>query len=584
MLKLLRKIWDKMNEPQNEKVLIVLLPCLAILTAGCILAPRLFYLAGQAVIQDKADVPQSTEIIESAAPQSAGISTASGNTQFVPTSAPTQTSVPSPSVSESPTAKVYLSAVSTEKDLYVRIMDESGAMLTGEKFTLNFDYPSGETYSFSSETDGTCYLVRLEPGEYTVRMADKEGYVTAEPVSCTVKAQVEYVQIEHIDEYLDVVDNTAISQTEIKTGNDSGQTVTPEIIVSVPEVSGPNSTVTEEIPVLDESGDIQYSYSFDLGPGGFILLAESGLESQVIPMDENNDGIAEYGLQWVSEGPDENGIDQGYYEGVELYAADGKPLSVYSVTATPVTELVTTLMGWQEIDGNTYYYDGYGNPVVGLKSIDGKLYYFNQYGIKARSLGIDVSFYNEGINWPAVKAQGIDFAIVRVGGRGWETGLLYDDVCFQQNLNGARAAGLKVGVYFYSTAIDAVEAVQEASLVLERLNGTALDYPIFIDVEQSGDYPYGRSDQLSKTMRNEIVTAFCQTVINSGYRAGVYSGQNFFANHIDHNALSQYYIWLASYTSNNKLPGYGGHYDMWQFTDGGVVNGIKGKVDMNVIF
>jgi len=139
-------------------------------------------------------------------------------------------------------------------------------------------------------------------------------------------------------------------------------------------------------------------------------------------------------------------------------------------------------------------------------------------------------------------------------------------------------------VYFYSTAIDAVEAVQEASLVLERLNGTALDYPIFIDVEQSGDYPYGRSDQLSKTARNEIVTAFCQTVINSGYRAGVYSGQNFFANHIDHAALTQYYIWLASYTSNNRLPGFGGHYDMWQFTDSGVVNGIKGKVDMNAIF
>ena len=119
---------------------------------------------------------------------------------------------------------------------------------------------------------------------------------------------------------------------------------------------------------------------------------------------------------------------------------------------------------------------------------------------------------------------------------------------------------------------------------MERLNGVTLDYPIFIDVEQSGDYPYGRADQLSKTARSEIVNAFCSTVINSGYRAGVYSGQSFFRNHIDHASLTQYYIWLASYTSGNRLPSFGGHYDMWQFTDSGVVNGINGKVDMNVIY
>ncbi len=568
-----------MNEPQLERSLIIILPCLAVLTAGCILAPRLFYYVNYTEVQVPSPSPtQAAFIVPSPSPAQ--------HAAVTPTLPPT--AQPSPSASPEPTEtaalKAVLSASSTERDLYVRVKDENGNALTGERFTLSFDYPSGESYSFQTETDGTCYLVRLEPGEYYVSMADAAGFITAEPISCQVRAQVEYVQIEDIDEYLVVVDNTAIDQSEIKTGSDSGEVLAPEIIITAPEASGTNNAVVEDIPVLDERGDLKYSYSFNVGPNGYILLSDSGLESEVIPMDENNDGAAEYGLLWVSEGPDENGIDQGYYEGVELFDADGKPLSAYSVTATAVTETVTTLMGWQDIDGNTYYYDGYGSPVTGLKSIDGKLYYFNQYGVKARSLGIDVSFYNEGINWSAVKAQGIDFAIVRVGGRGWESGLLYDDVCFQQNLNGARAAGLKVGVYFYSTAIDAVEAVQEASLVLERLNGTVLDYPIFIDVEQSGDYPYGRSDQLSKTARNEIVTAFCQTVINSGYRAGVYSGQNFFANHIDHAALTQYYIWLASYTSNNRLPGFSGHYDMWQFTDSGVVNGIRGKVDMNAVY
>jgi len=576
MIKLLKKLWEKMNEPQNERVLIVLLPCIAILTAGCILAPRLLYFAGEAM--------RPSEDVSSVPPQAAVVSTADPSTSpIIPQNYEVSETVPptlSPEPSEVPAIQTVLSGTSTEKDLYIKVKDSNGAVISGERFTLNFDYPSGERYSFKTETDGTCYLVRLEPGTYSVSMDAYEGYAVAEPISVEVKAKVEYVQIQNIDEYLDVFDNTQLDQSEIKTGSSSGEVIAPEIIVSHPD----EYSSVEEIPVVDEYGDVEYSYSFNTGLNGYILLAGDELESDVIPMDENNDGIAEYGLRWISEGPDEDGIDQGYYEGVELFNADGSPISMYSVNAVPVTEIVTVPMGWQEIDGSTYYYNGYGNPVTGLKSIDGKLYYFNQYGVKAKSLGIDVSFYNEGINWPAVKSQGIDFAIIRVGGRGWETGLLYDDACFQQNLIGARAAGLKVGVYFYSTATDAVEAVQEASLVLERLNGVALDYPIFIDVEQSGDYPYGRADQLSKSSRSEIVNAFCATVINSGYRAGVYSGQNFFQNHIDHASLTQYYIWLASYTSSNLLPSFGGHYDMWQFTDSGVVNGINGKVDMNVIY
>ena len=565
-----------MNEPQNERVLIILLPCIAILTAGCILAPRLFFFAGEA-IREKA-------VTSTPAPQ------ITVETVVSPTTAPTASPyiavsqepnpTPPPVSPEVPAIKTFLSASSAEKDLYIKVKDQYGTVISGERFTLNFDYPSGERYSFKTETDGTCYLVRLEPGEYIISMEPNGAYCAAEAISCNVKARVEYVQIQDIDEFLDVVDNTQLDQTEIKTGSSSGEVISPEIIVSHPD----NYSSTEEIPVIDEFGDIEYSYSFNVGPKGFILLADSGLESDIIPMDENNDGFAEYGLRWISEGPDADGIDQGYYEGIELFNPEGLPLADYSVNAVPLTEIVSVPMGWQEIDGKSYYYDGHGNPVVGLKSIDGKLYYFNQHGVKAKSIGIDVSFYNEGINWPAVKAQGIDFAIVRVGGRGWESGLMYDDSCFQQNLIGARAAGLKVGVYFYSTAIDAVEAVQEASLVLERLNGVTLDYPIFIDVEQSGDYPYGRADQLSKTARSEIVNAFCSTVINSGYRAGVYSGQSFFRNHIDHASLTQYYIWLASYTSGNRLPSFGGHYDMWQFTDSGVVNGINGKVDMNVIY
>ena len=241
-------------------------------------------------------------------------------------------------------------------------------------------------------------------------------------------------------------------------------------------------------------------------------------------------------------------------------------------------------LGWREIDGQTFYLDSRGRPLTGLRQIGGKLYYFNLHGVRADALGIDVSYHNLGVNWPAVKAQGVDFVILRLGYRGWETGLLWDDVRFRQNLEGVKAAGLALGVYVYSTAVSAEEAVQEAQLVLARLGGVRLEYPVFFDIEQSGDYPQGRADRLDKVRRAETVHAFCRTIEAGGYRAGVYSGQNFLKNHIDYDSIAQYTIWLASYTKDNKLPDFDRRYDMWQFTDRGAVNGIRGLVDMNAVF
>ena len=172
--------------------------------------------------------------------------------------------------------------------------------------------------------------------------------------------------------------------------------------------------------------------------------------------------------------------------------------------------------GWQTVDGKRVFILEDGSYAVGLQEIDGRLYYFNQNGEKARALGIDVSFYDGAIDWNAVKAQGIEFAIIRVGGRGWTSGAIYDDSRTQEYLRGARAAGVKIGVYFYSTAINPREAVEEANMTLRVLDGIPLEYPIFIDMEFSGEYPKGRSDQLSPSERADIVIAFCETVQNSG--------------------------------------------------------------------
>ncbi len=242
------------------------------------------------------------------------------------------------------------------------------------------------------------------------------------------------------------------------------------------------------------------------------------------------------------------------------------------------------LTGWQEIDGVTYCYDENGLPLTGLQQINGQLYYFDREGRCASELGIDVSTYNGFIDWQAVAAQGIDFAILRAGGRGWETGLIYDDDWFQRNLMEARIAGIELGVYFFSTAANPAEAQQEAAYVLHCLGGSKLELPIFIDVEYSGDYPHGRADQLSNTEREVIINAFCRTVMDAGYEAGVYSGEYYYKYNLDFTSLSKYSLWLASYTKSARLPDFPGSYDIWQFTDGGLVNGITGIVDMNAVF
>ena len=219
-----------------------------------------------------------------------------------------------------------------------------------------------------------------------------------------------------------------------------------------------------------------------------------------------------------------------------------------------------------------------------LMNSNGKLYYLDTNNRRAELVGVDVSFYNNQIDWTAVKEQGIDFAVIRLGGRGWGTGRVYDDSMAQVYLRGAREADLKIGAYFYSTAVNPSEAVEEAEAAIADLNGLRLDLPLFIDMELSGDVPNGRADNLSAGTRSEIVEAFCRTVEAAGYSPGVYSAQGYFIYNIDTAPISYLPIWLASYTVDNLLPDYKGKYDLWQYTDSGFIGGIDGPVDMNVIF
>ena len=235
--------------------------------------------------------------------------------------------------------------------------------------------------------------------------------------------------------------------------------------------------------------------------------------------------------------------------------------------------------GWQTIDGKTYFYDKNGNPVTGTQIIQGVTYNFGADGaiattVNGKTFGIDVSRHNGNIDWNAVKASGVDYVIIRCGYRGSSTGVLIEDQTFRTNIKGATAAGLKVGVYVFSQAINEVEAVKEASLAVSLVKGYNLTYPIFIDTESSG----GRADGIDKATRTAVVNAFCQTVASAGYKPGIYASKTWFEDRLNMSAIGNYKIWLAQYAAT---PTYNGRYDMWQYSSKGKISGINGNVDLN---
>ena len=202
-----------------------------------------------------------------------------------------------------------------------------------------------------------------------------------------------------------------------------------------------------------------------------------------------------------------------------------------------------------------------------------------QEGNATSKTGIDVSKWNKEIDWDKVKKAGVEFAIIRVGYRGATTGALIEDPYFEANIKGAIRAGIPVGVYFFTQAVNTVEAVEEASMVTALCKDYKITYPVFIDVEGLGGS--GRADGLDVETRTAVSKAFCATMESAGYRAGVYSSRNWLNDMLDMNELRDYIVWLAEY---RDVPIYQGYYHMWQYTSKGSVDGIEGNVDFNLSY
>lgn len=235
--------------------------------------------------------------------------------------------------------------------------------------------------------------------------------------------------------------------------------------------------------------------------------------------------------------------------------------------------------GWQTINGATYYFDGDSNFVKGHQIIGGLPYDFGEDGMLTTDMGemgIDVSKWQNDIDWQLVAASGVDFAIIRCGFRGSLSGQLVEDPYFKQNIEGALANGIKVGIYFFTQAITEQEAIEEASMAISMCQGYQITLPIYIDSENAVK---GRANNLDRATRTKCLAAFCETINNSGYIGGVYASKNWYYEKLYAQSLEKYNIWVAQY---NTECDYKGKTDFWQYSSKETIAGITGYVDVNV--
>ncbi len=201
------------------------------------------------------------------------------------------------------------------------------------------------------------------------------------------------------------------------------------------------------------------------------------------------------------------------------------------------------------------------------------------YEAEGTSLGIDVSKWNGNIDWKTVANSGVEFAIIRCGYRGYGSGEILMDPSFEENISEAIKNGVKVGVYFYSAAINEAEAIEEARFTIEVIKKYKITYPVVYDMEEFDDD--ARCAYLSKATYTNNALAFLNYIKSKGYTPMMYANITDYKDHFESSKFSNMKFWLAHYAEKTY---YTGKYDMWQHTSKGSVPGIKGNVDMNIAY
>lgn len=473
------------------------------------------------------------------------------------------------------------------------------------------------------DKDGTVLMPDLETGTYTLVVQAEEGYKTPDAAEATVET---FAVMDDIMEK--VVADSAATQKEDPSkhrSNSSPAVSVPETTASAGQVnvtalkkSGDNiiykitgrSTMqltddeaaryTAGSVLIDDHSVSAYSgYIYETGKiqitGGQadvvtkFLVPERNISAENVEMINNTTVFAD-NLKETAAGTKETQSEtkttgestksEETTKGENTKPSDNQSMAVrknYVLLSLEAETETVYADGWQNIQGKTYYFRN-SQAVTGWNQIDGLQYYFNGDGSLGSHLVIDVSTYNGDIDWNRVKEAGIDYAIIRVGYRGYETARLVKDKRFDTNMSNATAAGVKVGAYIVTQAVNTNEAVEEASFIISSCSGYNVSLPLAIDVESAGNGS-GRGDKISVAERTAVINAFVQTIRGAGYSAMVYANKDWMTNRINAGGLaSGSTVWLAQYRSSCT---YGGSYQMWQFTESGSIPGISGNVDMS---
>ncbi|MGN0319687.1 MAG: GH25 family lysozyme [Lachnospira sp.] len=538
------------------------------------------------------------------------------------------------STSEVPMLALYLEAVADENNITAKVYGEDGEVLTGHELVFNLLKGSKEENAVQidmlketragqqiegveaaqypdDDRDGTVEMCDLETGTYTLVVQAEEGYTMPEAAETTVET---FQIIENIMEK--VVVDTAATQKEDPSKN-RGTESTGENVKPVTYVDNAVTGSVGVTSVKKSGGSILYT----LKSRKSILISKTEIgsykaESLIIDGQQYKGYIYETGTVDVTGGSEnvvtkflvkdesetgqsqsqsESSVGSGTVNSTSDAAKDSGEADKASESSTvsekeseadktrqtyflmEIEAQIETVYadGWQNVNGKNYYFEN-SQAVTGWKKIDGAQYYFNADGSQGSSLVIDVSTYNGDIDWYSVKASGINYAIIRVGYRGYETANLVKDKRFDYNMSQATAAGIKVGAYIVTQAVNTSEAVEEASFIVSACSGYNVSLPLIIDVESAGG-GRGRGDKISTSERTAVINAFAQTVNSCGYSAMVYANKDWMENRINAGNISCN-VWLAQYRSTCT---YTGPFAMWQFTDSSYVNGISGKVDMS---
>ena len=281
-------------------------------------------------------------------------------------------------------------------------------------------------------------------------------------------------------------------------------------------------------------------------------------------------------------------VDWAYGAKIMVGSADG---AFHPQSNTTRAEGATIVMNYAQ----TYYGMTYGYPLPDPSPVRGNTYLDEFYSLDEETgylsylggtsiPGIDVSSYQHEIDWSRVAASGMRFAIIRAGFRGYTLGAIQKDEYFDANMRGALSNGMEVGVYFFSQAITPAEAEEEARLLLDWMRGYNVTYPVVFDWEEQ-DYDNSRTQGCDGNTVTACALAFCKVIEDAGYLSMTYCNpKKVYEGNLKLEYLQNYPFWLAHYTQDTAPTTFRYHYNIWQYTSKGHVDGIDGNVDLNLCF